>query len=116
MTYVASQEIPFSDFEKVDIRTGKIVAYKPLKGGKYSTHVLTIDLGDEIGLKKSCARLVNYSDDELSDRIVLCVVNFSPRQIGPAISEVLTLGVPDGEGECVLIVPDKGVPLGGKLY
>ncbi len=115
-TYVVSREVSLSDFEKVDIRVGKVVTYKPLKGGKYSTHVLTIDLGEEIGLKKSCARLINYSDQQLNDRLVLCVVNFPPRQIGPAVSEVLTLGVPDTNGNCVLITPDKSVPLGGKLY
>lgn len=108
--------IQYEDFEKVDVRVGKIVSAELLKGGKYSTHKLVIDFGPEIGQKKSCARLINYKLEELHNKLVLSVVNFPPRQIGSSISEVLTLGVPNGEGECVLIVPDKGIPIGGQLY
>lgn len=108
--------ISYEDFEKVDIRVGKIIQAEHLKGGKYSTHKLLIDFGDEVGTKKSCARLVNYEIEELIDRFVLGVVNFPPRQIGTSISEVLTLGVPDEDGECILVAPDKNTILGSKLF
>ena len=86
-------------------------------GGKYSTHILMIDFGQELGVKKSLARLVpNYDGPELVGRQVLCVVNFPHRQIGKHLSEVLTLGVPDDQGNVVLIGPERDVPLGGKLY
>jgi tRNA-binding protein len=99
------------------VRVGKITKIKDFPEARNPSYKLEIDLGEEIGLKKSCAQLpANYSKEELQDRLVLCVVNFSPRQIGPAVSEVLTLGVPDGEGDCMLITPDKDVPLGGALY
>jgi len=106
----------FDDFQKVDIRVGKIIEVEDFPEARNPSYKLKIDLG-EIGIKKSCAQLVkNYSKADLKDKLVLCVVNFPPRQIGPAISEVLTLGVPDGKGECILIKPDSEVPLGGKLY
>ena len=108
--------IEYSDFEKVDIRVGRIVEVSLLKDGKYSTHKLLIDFGDEVGKKKSCARLINYKPEELEDRLVLGVVNFPSRQIGTSISEVLTLGVPDENGECILIAPDKNAGLGVKLF
>jgi tRNA-binding protein len=108
--------IKYEDFERVDIRVGRIIEVSLLKGGKYSTHKLLIDFGVEIGKKKSCARLVNYEVEELKNRLVLGVVNFPPRQIGTSISEVLTLGVPDENGECILIAPDKSSELGAKLF
>src|SRR3989344_2242577 len=104
------------DFDKLDIRVGKIVEVLDFPEARKPAYKLKIDLG-EIGIKKSCAQLVkNYSKDELKERLVLCVVNFPPRKIGPEVSEVLTLGVPDEKGECVLIMPGKDVPIGGKLY
>ena len=107
----------FEDFQKLDIRVGKIVDIEDFPEAKKPSYKLKIDLGEEIGVKKSCAQLVkNYTKDDLKDKLVLCIVNFPPRQIGPAISEVLTLGVPDKDNECVLIVPSKEVPIGGKLY
>lgn len=116
-TYVVKDIIGFGDFDAVDIRVGKIVEVADFPEARKPSYKLKIDLGDEIGVKKSCAQLpANYTRDELVGKLVLCVVNFEPRRIGPAISEVLTLGVPDGEGNCVLITPDKSVPLGGKLY
>jgi tRNA-binding protein len=109
--------ITFSDFEKVDIRVGKIIEAEAFPEAKKPSYKLKIDLGAEIGIKKSCAQLTaNYSIDELIGKHVLCVVNFPPRQIGPALSEVLTLGVPDTNNEPVLVIPDKDVPLGGSLY
>lgn len=105
------------DFEKLDIRVGKIVDVQDFPEARNPSYKLKIDFGPEIGVKKSCAQLPkNYTKDELQDMLVLAVVNFPARQIGPTISEVLTLGVPDAEGNCILIRPDKSVPLGGKLY
>jgi tRNA-binding protein len=105
------------EFQKIDIRVGRVIEVMPFPEGKYSTHVLIIDLGTEIGMKKSLARLTpNYSQSELIKRQVLCVVNFPARQIGKHTSEVLTLGVPDENGNTILLRPDRDVPLGGKLY
>jgi len=106
----------FDDFLKLDIRVGKIVSVEDFPEAKKPSYKIEIDLG-EIGIKKSCAQLVkNYNKDELINKLVLCVVNFPPRQIGPALSEVLTLGVPDENDECILIKPDKDASIGGKLY
>ncbi|MBI2129118.1 tRNA-binding protein [Candidatus Woesearchaeota archaeon] len=107
----------FEDFQRLDIRVGRIVEIEDFPEARKPSYKLKIDLGEEIGIKKSCAQLVkNYSKDNLKNRLVMCVVNFSPRQIGPAASEVLTLGVPGEDGECVLIEPERDVPIGGKLY
>lgn len=108
--------IDYRDFEKIDIRVGKIVEVEDFPQAKNPSYKLKIDLGKEIGIKKSCAQLVAaYKKEDLLGKLVLCVINFPPRQIGPAISEVLTLGVP-GEKGCVLITSDKEVNVGGKLY
>ncbi len=105
------------DFQKLDIRVGKIIEVEDFLQAKKPSYKIKIDLGKEIGIKKSCAQLVkNYTKEELKGKLVLCVVNFPPRQIGPEISEVLTLGVPDENNECILITPDKTVPLRGRLY
>lgn len=105
------------DFQKLDIRVGKIIEVEDFPEAKKPTYKLKIDFGDEVGVKKSCAQLPqNYTKEQLKDKLVLAVVNFPARQIGPAVSEVLTLGVPDENGECILIAPDKGVPIGGRLY
>ena len=104
------------DFHKLDIRVGKIVGVEMLLDAKYTTHKLTIDFGEELGKKISCARVVKYSKEELINRLVVAVVNFPPRQIGKNVSDVLTLGVPGDDDECVLIGPTWDVPLGGKLY
>src|SRR5579871_4696022 len=107
----------FEDFEKLDVRTGKIVEVEDFPEAMKSSYKLKIDFGDEIGVKKSCAQLPqNYKKEELKDKLVLAIVNFPPRQIGPAVSEVLTLGVPDKDGNCILVTPDKDVPIGGSLY
>ncbi len=109
--------IKYEEFEKVDIRVGKIIGVEKFPDGKFSSHILIIDLGDEIGQKKSLARLTPiYDDVNLVGRQVLCVVNFEPKQIGPHKSEVLTLGLPDSDGNVVLIQPEREVPVGGKLY
>jgi tRNA-binding protein len=107
----------YEDFLKLDIRVGKIVEVNDFPEARNPSCKLSIDLGEEIGVKKSSAQLVkNYSKADLIGKLVLCVVNFSPRQIGPFVSEVLTLGVPNENGDCILIAPRKDVPLGGRLY
>ncbi len=109
--------ITYADFEKVDIRIGTIRAAQPLEGARKPAIRLEIDFGPEIGVKKSSAQLtVHYTPEALVGRQVAAVVNFPPRQIGKFMSEVLTLGFPDGTGAVVLVVPDKAVPNGGKLF
>ena len=109
--------IPFADFEKVDVRGGRIVAAEPFPEARKPAYKLTIDFGSEIGARRSSAQLtVHYTPEALVGRLVLAVVNFAPRQIGPFMSEVLTLGVPDDAGAVVLIRPDHEVPLGGRLF
>ena len=105
------------DFNKIDISVGKIIEVENFPEAKKPSCKLKIDFGKEIGIKKSCARLVqNYSKEELKGKLVLSVINLPPRKIGNAISEVLVLGVPDEFGNCVLIQPDKEVNVGVKLY
>lgn len=107
----------YEDFQKLDIRVGKIVEVLDFPEARKPAYRLKIDFGPEIGIKQSAAQLPkNYTKDELIGKQVLGVVNFPARQIGPVISEVLTLGVPDGDHECVLISPDTDVPFGGRLY
>ena len=109
--------ISYGDFEKVDIRVGKIVKVEDFPQARKPAYKLTIDFGPEIGLKKSSAQITkHYTKDELPGRLVMGVVNFPPRQIGPFISEVLTLGVPDGDGGVVLLAPTRDVPPGGKMF
>ena len=110
-------QIVFADFEKVDIRVGTIRTAQPLEGARKPAFRLEIDFGPEIGVKKSSAQLtVHYTAEALVGRQVAAVVNFPPRQIGKFMSEVLTLGFPDGDGAVVLVVPDRHVPDGGKLF
>lgn len=109
--------ITFADFERVDVRVGRIVRAEPFPEARKPAYRLQIDFGPTLGIRKSSAQLTaHYRLEELEGRLVLAVVNFPPRQIGPFMSEVLTLGVPDGEGNVVLVVPDADVPLGGKLF
>lgn len=106
------------DFQKLDIRVGKIIAVEDFPEARKPSYKLTIDFGPDVGIKRSSAQLVTYyKKEELVGKKVLGVVNFPPRQIGPFISEVLTLGAPDEHHECILIVPDKDAAIvGGKLY
>jgi len=109
--------INFDDFEKVDIRVGRVVEVEDFPEARKPSYKLRIDFGEKIGVKKSSAQLVsNYTKENLRNRLVLAVINFPPRQIGPVMSEVLVVGVPDKNGECILIKPDNVVPLGGKLF
>lgn len=109
--------ITFADFERVDIRVGRIVDVKPFPGARKPAYQLVVDFGPEIGRKRSSAQLTQrYSVEELLDRLVLAVVNFPPRQIATFFSEVLVLGVPDESGNVVLVEPQADVPLGGRLF
>ena len=112
-----SAPLSYAEFERVDIRVGRIVLVEDFPAARKPAYRLQIDFGAEIGVKKSSAQLTrHYSKDELLDRLVVAVVNFPPRQIGPFMSEVLTLGVPDGDGDVVLLVPEQDVPLGGRMF
>ena len=109
--------ITYTDFERVDIRIGRIVRVDPFPEARKPAYKLVIDFGGEIGMKKSSAQATNhYRPEALQGRLVLAVVNFPPKQIGPYMSEVLTLGVPGADGAVVLVGPDRDVPLGGRLF
>jgi tRNA-binding protein len=110
-------EISFADFDRVDIRAGTIVEAEPFPEARKPAFKLKIDFGPEIGIKRSSAQITKYYRPEtLIGRQVAAVVNFPPRQIGKFMSQVLTLGFPAEDGSVVLIVPDKKVPNGGKLF
>lgn len=109
--------ITFDDFQKVDIRVGRITRAEPYPEARKPALKLWVDFGDDLGEKRSSAQITrHYAPEELVGRQVLAVVNFPPRQIGRVLSEVLVLGLPDATGEVVLIGPDMVVPLGGKLF
>lgn len=110
-------EIGFDDFLRVDIRIGTIVAAEPFPQARKPSLILTIDFGATIGRKRSSAQIATtYDPVALVGRQVAAVVNFPPRQIGPMMSEVLTLGFPDADGAVVLISPERPVPDGGRLF
>ncbi len=109
--------VTFQDFMNIDIRVGKIVAVEDFPQARKPAYKLIIDLGLEIGIKKSSAQIVdNYSKVDLMNTLVLCVVNFPPRQIGSFMSEVLTLGVPGQDGRVVIVQPERVVQLGSRLF
>lgn len=113
----AAPAIGFDDFLKVDIRVGTIIEALPFPEARKPAYRLLIDFGPVIGIKKSSAQITaRYTIDELPGRQVAAVVNFPPRQIGKVMSEVLTLGFPDADGEVVLIEPNRPVPNGGRLF
>ena len=110
-------EISFADFDRVDIRAGTIVEDEPFPEARKPAFKLKIDFGPEIGVKKSSAQITKYYMPEtLVGRQVMAVVNFPPRQIGKFMSEVLTLGMPDDEGDVVLTAIERTVPNGGRLF
>jgi len=109
--------ITFDDFLKVDVRVGRIVEVRPFPAARKPAYQLEVDFGGEIGRRRSSAQLTQrYTADELLGRQVLAVVNFPPRQIATFMSEVLVLGVPDAQGNVVLVQPAAEVPLGGRLF
>ena len=113
----APAQIAYADFEKVDIRVGRIIRAEPYPEARKPAITLWLDFGPEIGEKRSSAQITkHYTPETLIGRQVLAVVNFPPRQIGKVISEVLVLGLPDSKGEVVLIGPGQDVPLGGKVF
>ena len=109
--------LSYAEFQKVDIRVGRIVEVLDFPEARKPAYKLRIDFGPELGIRKSSAQATKYySKSDLVNRLVVAVVNFPPKQIGPFMSEVLTLGVPDGEGAVVLLVPEREVPIGGRMF
>lgn len=111
------KQATFEDFLKLDVRVGRIIEVEDFSEARKPSYKLKIDFGKEIGIKQSSAHLCsNYKKQELKGKLVLAVVNFPPKKIGPFMSEVLIVGVPNRKKECVLVVPEKEVDLGGRLY
>ena len=104
------------DFELIDMRVGRIAQVEDFPEARRPAWKLRVDFGPEIGEKRSSAQIAHYPREELVGRLVLAVVNFPPRQIGPVLSEVLLLGVPDEDGRVVLLRPDADVALGGRVF
>jgi len=105
------------DFIKLDIRVGKVMSAEDFPEARKPAYKLSINFGEEIGVKRSSVQITqNYKKEELLGKLILGVVNFPPRQVGPFMSEVLTLGVPDENGNVVLVEPERGVAIGGRLY
>src|SRR5215470_4241020 len=108
--------LSYAEFERVDIRVGRVIDVQDFPEARKPAFKLRIDFGPEIGIKRSSAQATkHYSKEQLLNRLVVAVVNFPPKQIGPYLSEVLTLGVPDGEGDVVLLTPERDVPIGGRM-
>jgi tRNA-binding protein len=111
-----TDEIDFDQFLAVDMRVGRIVAVEDFPEARKPAWKLTIDFDAELGTKRSSAQITNYTREELQGRLVVAVVNFPPRQIGPVRSEVLTLGAADEQGRVILLSPDSDVPLGARIH
>lgn len=110
------ETISFDDFLAVDLRVGRVLEVHPFPQARKPAYKLTIDFGAEIGVRRSSAQITNYARDSLVGRLVVAVVNFPPRQIGPFMSEVLCVGVPDEQGNVILLAPDADVPVGGRVF
>ncbi len=108
--------ISYDDFRKVDMRVGKIISVEDFPEARNPSYKLKIDFGPELGIKKSCAQITQYSKEELMGRLVVCTVNFPPKQIANATSEVLTMGAENAEGKIVLLAMEREVPLGKRIY
>ena len=109
--------LSYAEFARVDIRVGRIIDVQDFPEARKPAYRLRIDFGPELGIRKSSAQVTkHYVKGDLVNRLVVAVVNFPPRQIGPFMSEVLTLGVPDADGAVVLLTPERDVPLGGRMF
>jgi tRNA-binding protein len=111
-----TDRIEFDQFLAVDMRVGRVLAADEFPEARKAAWKLSIDFGAEIGVKRSSAQVTNYTRDELEGRLVVAVVNFPPRQIGPVRSDVLCLGAADAEGRVILLAPDTDVPLGSRIH
>ena len=111
-----AETISFDQFLVVDMRVGRITAVEDFPEARKPAWKLSIDFGPEIGVKRSSAQITNYAREELEGRLVVAVVNFLPRQIGPVRSEVLTLGASDAAGRVILLAPGSDVPLGARVH
>ena len=110
------QEISFEDFLKVELRVGRVLSAEPFPEARKPAYILHIDFGDELGVRKSSAQITDhYQADELVGRLVVAVINFPPKQIGPVMSQCLVTGFHDETGHVVLCGPDSEVPLGSRL-
>jgi tRNA-binding protein len=110
-------EIGWEDFEKVDVRVGEVIEAEPFPEARKPSMKLIVDFGSDVGTRRTSAQLtMHYEPEALVGRQVVAVVNFPPKRIAGFKSEVLVLGVPDGDGEVVLLSPDRDVPLGGRMF
>lgn len=109
-------EASFDDFLKIDMRVGRVTRVEEFPEARKPAWKIWIDFGPELGEKRSSAQITNYPREELEGRLVVGVVNFPPRQIGPFVSEVLVLGAPDEEGRVILLHPEAEVPLGERIF
>ena len=109
--------LSYAEFDRVDIRVGRVIEVLEFPEARKPAFKLRIDFGPQIGVRKSSAQATkHYTKANLLNRLVVAVVNFPPKQIGPYLSEVLTLGVPDGDGGVVLLLPERDVPIGGRMF
>ncbi len=109
--------ISYEDFANIDIRVGRIIQVEDFPQARKPAYKLLIDFGPELGVKRSSAQVTtHYTKEDLLGKQIIAVINFPPKQIGPFLSEVLTLGAPDGEGGVVLLTPTQDVPLGGRMF
>ena len=104
------------DFQKLDIRVGKILEVQDYPEARKPSYKMKIDFGPEIGVKQSIGQFTHYKKEELAGRLIAGVVNLPPFKMGPAVSETLTLGFPNENGKAILVIPEKQVPIGGKLF
>jgi tRNA-binding protein len=111
-----TEPIDFDQFLAVDMRVGRVVGVEEFPEARKPAWKLTVDFGPEVGVKRSSAQITNYAREDLEGRLVVGVVNFPPRQIGPFMSEVLCLGASDEEGRIILLAPDVDVPLGSRIH